>query len=364
MAELGLEKVVWRALLMLAFVYWLILLGSAQVALAICVFLFVIVPLIFRYSYGLQRSMLFLNFVRWPRNFNYSAPEKVGLSGVRNFFLTTDNDVKLGVWQILPSSLINESRNAINEEKWYKDQLGDGKPIFLYMHGNSGSRAAAHRVELYKVLRDLDYHVVTFDYRSYGDSSPIEPSEDGLVTDGISMFRWVEKHANGNPIFVWGHSLGTGVSSHALSILSSEGTESHGLMLEAPFNNIRDELRAHPMAQLFKILPWFDWCFVRPVYENGLRFDSDENVSKILAPVAILHAEDDRIVPFQLGEKLYRTMQQRRSNDSLGVEFWRFAAKYGYGHKFIYKDQSLPDIVRNFVQSSINKRKKMSGGQN
>lgn len=39
-----------------------LLLGSAQLFLTVCVLLFVLVPLIFRYSYTLQRSMLFLNF--------------------------------------------------------------------------------------------------------------------------------------------------------------------------------------------------------------------------------------------------------------------------------------------------------------
>lgn len=40
------------------------------------------------------------------------------------------------------------------------------------------------------------------------------------------------------------------------------------------------------------------------MYNNGLKFDSDVHVSKIRAPVAILHAEDDRIVPFILGQKV------------------------------------------------------------
>ncbi|KAK3922473.1 Lysophosphatidylserine lipase ABHD12, partial [Frankliniella fusca] len=335
-----------------------VLLGSAKAVIAICVFLFVLAPLMFRYSYTLQRSMLFLNFVRWPRNFNYSAPEKAGLFGVRNFYLTTDEGIRLGVWHILPASLINNSKIDQSEE-WFNKQLKNGKPVFLYMHGNSGSRAAAHRVELYKVLRNLDYHVVAFDYRSYGDSSPVEPSETGLVADGIFMYKWVEKHINGSPLFVWGHSLGTGVSSHALSILSAEGTESYGLVLESPFNNIRDELRAHPLAQIFKILPWFESCFVSPMYNNGLKFDSDQHVSKILAPVAILHAEDDRIVPFYLGEKLFHTIQKKRNKTALGETFWKFEGKLGYGHKFIYKDPSVPGMITNFVLSGIENHHKI-----
>ena len=335
-----------------------ILLGSVQLTLLLCIFLFVVVPLVFRFSYTLQRSMLFLNFVRWPRNFDFTAPEKIGLIGVRNFYLTTDEGVKLGVWQVLPNSLVNQSQGINNKEEWYKNQLQDGKPVVLYMHGNSGSRAAAHRVELYKVLRDQDYHVFAFDYRSYGDSSPIEPSEDGLVTDGVFMYKWLKKHVGNSPLFVWGHSLGTGVSSHALAVLSAEGIESYGLILESPFNNMRDELRAHPFAQVFKFLPWFESCFVWPLYNNGLRFNSDENIRKFLAPVTILHAEDDRIVPFYLGEKLYNLLNNTRSAEALGVEFWRFEAKFGYGHKFIYKDPSLPQIVGNFVQNSIKKHKR------
>ena len=44
----------------------------------------------------------------------------------------------------------------------------------------------------------------------YGDSSPVEPSEPGLVSDGEYMYHWAKQHAKGAPLFVWGHSLGTG----------------------------------------------------------------------------------------------------------------------------------------------------------
>lgn len=37
-----------------------------------------------------------------------------------------------------------------------------GAKIVFYMHGNSGSRAASHRIELYQVLREQGYHVIAF----------------------------------------------------------------------------------------------------------------------------------------------------------------------------------------------------------
>lgn len=43
--------------------------------------------------------------------------------------------------------------------------------------------------------------------------------------------------------------------------------------------------------------------------------------------------------------QLYHTVQKTRSREAQ-EEFWKFEAKYGYGHKFIYKDPSLPDIIK------------------
>jgi len=40
------------------------------------------------------------------------------------------------------------------------------------------------------------------------------------------------------------------VSSHALSLLSQEGKKADGLILESPFNNLRDELIEHPFSKV------------------------------------------------------------------------------------------------------------------
>lgn len=65
---------------------------------------------------------------------------------------------------ILPASLMNDSMNA--SDSFYVELLSHGEPVIVYMHGNSGSRGSPHRVELYTLLRNMNYHVITFDYRS------------------------------------------------------------------------------------------------------------------------------------------------------------------------------------------------------
>ena len=140
--------------------------------------------------------MVFLPWVHWPKHVDFDSPEKEGLEGTRNFYLKTDLNVKVGVWHLVPKDLIAEASSKAQNEKWFEKSLGDsGSPIILYLHGNTGSRAREHRVELYKILQNLNYHVICFDYRGYADSSPITPSKTGVVEDALKVYAYVKEHA-------------------------------------------------------------------------------------------------------------------------------------------------------------------------
>lgn len=178
-------------------------------------------------------------------------------------------------------------------------------PVILYLHGNSQTRSASHRVELYKVLRSINVHVIAFDYRSYGDSSAVTPTEAGVVGDALFLYTYLTKLTK-NPIFIWGHSLGTGVGSHVASIIQESSLpKPKGVILESPFNNIGDEVKYHPLSTPFRQLPWFNYMFIEPMRQNNFRFESDVHVGEFRAPLLILHAEDDLVVPFILGYKVY-----------------------------------------------------------
>lgn len=45
-------------------------------------------------------------------------------------------------------------------------EMADGKPVVLYLHGNSGTRALYYRFNTYKLLQRLGCHVIAMDYRS------------------------------------------------------------------------------------------------------------------------------------------------------------------------------------------------------
>ncbi|XP_055317006.1 lysophosphatidylserine lipase ABHD12 isoform X2 [Sitodiplosis mosellana] len=362
------------------------------------IIIFIVLPFIYKYSPVLQRGVLFLTFIAHPSTSVLKSPADLGLYATRNFYIkyrdnVEDKNVTLGVWHILPNyiaqkfakelgvkksdvkpsnktkhhlvkydqsieAIESQIRNEFptiteqNNVEFYERMLHvAGAKIVFYMHGNSGSRAASHRIELYQVLREQGYHVICFDYRGYGDSLPASPTETGLVNDAIAVYKYITSVTT-NPIFAWGHSLGTGVGCHTLAKLKQLNIFGpRVLVLESPFNNIRDEVREHPFSRFFRHLPWFDYTIVDPMFENKLRFESDKHVSTFPQPLMILHAVDDLVVPYKLGHKLYLWALDKRHKSWGPVEFHRFDADSGYGHKFICRAPELPDIFNKFFET-------------
>ncbi|XP_073848385.1 lysophosphatidylserine lipase ABHD12 isoform X5 [Musca autumnalis] len=375
---------------------------TVQICLLAFSLVFIVFPLVFRYSVTLQRGILFLTFITYPRDLDLSNPASVGLYATRSFYLDVpDPDVeedgtgkkrhvRIGLWHVLPKhvakrfakelQLSDEAQedlqnitevtddnlnkletamkttfpivNSENEQLFYERLLKvPGNTIVLYLHGNTASRGSGHRLDVYKLLRKLGYHVISFDYRGYGDSDPISPTEEGVVRDAMAVYNYI-RNLTSSPIFIWGHSLGTGVATNMLSqlnFLNDKGVR--GVILEAPFTNIKDEIRMHPFARPFKHLPWFDHTIARPMYLNSLRFESDQHISEFRQPIMILHAEDDYVVPFQLGYKLYRIALDTRGKSWGPVEFHRFEGSRKYGHKYICYAPELPELIQNFVNN-------------
>ncbi|XP_042861393.1 lysophosphatidylserine lipase ABHD12-like isoform X2 [Penaeus japonicus] len=318
---------------------------------------YVVVPLFWHYSTTLQRQLIFLNYVRIPLFFNLEQPEKKGLPGTRTFFLETEKNVKVGVWHVLPESLVSSApkKDAPNCTQWFEKSLSDSRPVVLYLHGNAGTRAIPHRVELYDLLRKMDYHVIAFDYRGYGDSSFVHVSENGVVQDAKAVYRYLKEKVGSSPLFLWGHSLGTGISTHALRDLCLDGERPSGLVLESPFNNMKEEVKSCFLTAIFRRMPKFDWLFLSRLAEIGAAFRTDEHIAYVNAPIIILHALNDCMVPFELGQKLFKTAKGERPQTLPPIKFVEFDAKYG--HDYICRAPDLPQIIREFFREALEGKK-------
>lgn len=201
---------------------------------------------------------------------------------------------------------------------------------------------------------ELDYHVVAIDYRGYGDSTPLSPTAAGLVDDAAVAYDWLltQLHGRRDRIVVWGHSLGTAVATYLVA-RTDPISQPGAVVLEAPFNSVADAVRNHPTAFLFSLHPLFEYFFVSPVVTHPeTNFDTEAKIRHIHSHLLILHAEDDMIVPFALGQKLFRTAVDTRPAGAPRAQFVSFPASKKYGHKAIFKDAQLPEIISNFVRNS------------
>lgn len=52
------------------------------------------------------------------------------------------------------------------------------------------------------------------------------------------------------------------------------------------------------------MLPWFDFFFIEPVEQSKIIFNTESNLMNTKMPVLILHARDDIVIPFKLGERV------------------------------------------------------------
>lgn len=74
--------------------------------------------------------------------------------------------------------------------------------------------------------------------------------------------------------------MGTGVATRFVAELSDAGTPPKALVLESPFNNLRDVIRNHPFSQFFRFLPWFDHIVINPLIRTGLRMNSEDRIQR------------------------------------------------------------------------------------
>ncbi len=198
----------------------------------------------------------------------------------------------------LPGTDEVELRSADGETlvAWYRSPQGE-RPIVLYFHGNAGS--LAHRVDRFRAFAGDGLGLLALSYRGYGGSTG-RPTEDGLIADGEAAYGFVASRHAPERIVIWGESLGTGV---AVAVASRHRVGR--VVLESPFTSAADV-----GARVYWYLP------VRSLIKDPFR--SDQRIAKVTAPLLILHGAFDRVVPIDLGEKLFALANEPK-------QFARFA---------------------------------------
>lgn len=161
---------------------------------------------------------------------------------------------------------------------------GSGEAVMLFFHGNGGN--ISHRIEKIRLLCPPETSALMIDYHGYGLSGG-KPSEDLCYLDALTSWDFLAQKRGIDPkrIVLFGESLGGAVAID-LAVKREVGM----VILESTFTNIGEVAgRFFPGAGMFF---------------KG-KFNSLSKISSLKAPLLILHGDQDELVPYELGRKLF-----------------------------------------------------------
>ncbi|MBM3243436.1 MAG: alpha/beta hydrolase [Candidatus Omnitrophica bacterium] len=253
---------------------------------------------LFFYARILERKALY-----YPSKEINFFPSDIGLQ-YEDIFLNTFDGVKIHGWLI-------PAENAY--------------ATVLYFHGNAGN--VSHRVEIARMFYDKGINFFIIDYRGFGKSAGT-PAEKGTYLDGISAYNHLieERKIPPEQIVIYGKSLGA-----AIAVDTAIKAKAGLLICESGFTSTKDMAK-----DIFKFIPL--WLF------TGQKYDTISKIDKVRIPKLIIHSQNDEIVPFNHGKRLFEKANEPK-------EF--YVMRGGHNDAFyIYNKEAMEKIV-NFLKKYL-----------
>lgn len=157
----------------------------------------------------------------------------------------------------------------------------------VFFHGNGGN--VSHRLSKLRALGGLGLGVFIVDYRGYGRSAG-SPSDAGLLRDAAAMYQAARERAvaAGVPLGIYGESLGT--------LLAVRQAAAHAgcafVILEGSFPGKKAVAARVPLY----------WPFL-PLLGGAL--ETGPHAARVGAPVLVVHARADEVIPLALGRAVH-----------------------------------------------------------
>lgn len=203
---------------------------------------------------------------------------------------------------------------------WVHDHLTSNQPLIIYFGGNA--EEVSWMIERQQRLGG--WSLLLINYRGYGRSDG-EPGEHELFADALRIYDHItaQPHIDRQRIVVMGRSLGTGV---AVYLASQRPTA--GVVLITPYDSMLAVAQEHypylPVALMLRH-----------------RFDSISYAARIYAPLLVLAATDDLVVPYSHAQRLQHAWA--------GISQWRLLPDAD--HLSISKSPVFWQHIREFLST-------------
>ena len=245
-------------------------------------------------------------FVYYPFKSLDTTPEEIGMV-YEDVYLVTEDGIRLHGWFIPHPA---------------------PRATLLFLHGNAGN--ISHRLESLRIFHSLQLSVFILDYRGYGKSQG-KPDEQGTYLDARTAWNYLvnERDITANEIILFGRSLGG-----AVAVALSEQVQPAALILESTFTSLHDMGKHY-----YPFLP------IRLL--SRLKYASSERIKNIQVPLLVIHSQDDDIVPYEQGKRLFALANQPKT----------FATIHG-DHNYGYLESGLMYInhLDSFISENIGQK--------
>jgi len=169
-----------------------------------------------------------------------------------------------------------------------------GRPAALFFHGNGENLETMRQAGLFSALGKLGVAYLAVDYPGYGRSGG-KPSEESLVAAAEAALDRLRQLYPERPVVAVGWSLGAAV---AMQLAARRPEEVDGVVLLSAWTDLADTAAVH-----------FPGAIVRPLI--GSRYDSLAAAPEVRGPALLVHGEDDRVIPVELGRRLAEALEAR-----------------------------------------------------
>ena len=167
-------------------------------------------------------------------------------------------------------------------------------PTVLYLHGARWNMNGS----VFRIARwhELGFNVLAVDYRGFGKSTDLLPSEESATEDTRLAFEELKRRQpEPSRRYLYGHSLGGAL---AIDLAARELKENPnavaGVVIESTFTSIPDVVRGTKWGWV----PGIGLAVTQP-------FDSMSKIRELRAPLLVLHGTADGVVPHTMADELY-----------------------------------------------------------
>lgn len=191
------------------------------------------------------------------------------------------------VWIDYASRHPEHRGQAVRLHGLWLPQADPKAPVLLFLHGTRWDvRASAPRM---RNMHTLGFSVLAVDYRGFGLSSDVLPSETLAAEDARAAWDWLAHQHPDLPRYVFGHSLGAAIAVQ----LAHDVFDEAGLIIEGAFTSVADVFRS------------YRWGWLPITGFITQHFDAAARIAHIGSPLLVVHGADDSMVLPALGRALY-----------------------------------------------------------